>query len=153
MTRITFVTYRCMHAVSYLLSSSVILWPGSTQVFIIMELENVTPSEIIFKEEHLNYIPLNTPSSFLPPSEIKHALRKWYVGAQRSLGETCNSCSLTSTTAEAPRILRAQDREVDIHILESKAYRRLKQRGLCDLGTVPHFFGTLPKFDPGQCLP
>lgn len=38
-----------------------------------------------------------------------------------------------------PEYYEPKDRELDIHILESKAYRRLKQQGLCDLGIVPTF--------------
>ncbi|KKA19530.1 hypothetical protein T310_6487 [Rasamsonia emersonii CBS 393.64] len=41
-----------------------------------------------------------------------------------------------------------KDRELDIHVLESTAYRRLKQHGLCDRGLVPQFYGTIEKIDP-----
>ncbi|EED21986.1 conserved hypothetical protein [Talaromyces stipitatus ATCC 10500] len=52
-----------------------------------------------------------------------------------------------------PEYFKRKDRELDIHILESGAYRQLKERGLCDGGIVPRFFGTMDKFHPRQCLP
>lgn len=52
-----------------------------------------------------------------------------------------------------PKYYEPQDRELDIHILESTAYRRLKERDLCDRGVIPHFFGTMRKFDPSSCQP
>ncbi|EEH39042.2 hypothetical protein PAAG_01504 [Paracoccidioides lutzii Pb01] len=46
-----------------------------------------------------------------------------------------------------------KDRELDIHVLESTAYQRLKERGLCGRGVIPHFFGMTEKFDPQSCQP
>ncbi|KAH3208981.1 hypothetical protein KXV77_008236, partial [Aspergillus fumigatus] len=44
-------------------------------------------------------------------------------------------------------------RELDIHVLECSAYRRLKEHGLCDSGLVPNFLGSMRKFDPHLCQP
>lgn len=41
-----------------------------------------------------------------------------------------------------------KDRELDIHVLKSTAYRRLQQYGLSDRGIVPHFYGTIDNMDP-----
>ena len=38
-------------------------------------------------------------------------------------------------------------------MLETTAYTRLKDRGLCDRGIVPNFLGSMRKFDPSACLP
>ena len=38
--------------------------------------------------------------------------------------------------------------EHEIFICESTAYRRLKERGLCDKGFVPQFYGTVEKIQP-----
>lgn len=38
-------------------------------------------------------------------------------------------------------------------MLETTAYTRLKERGLCDRGIVPNFLGSMRKFDPSSCLP
>ncbi|KAL4778626.1 hypothetical protein BJX76DRAFT_342755 [Aspergillus varians] len=45
------------------------------------------------------------------------------------------------------------DRELDIHVLETTAYRRMREKGLCDRGIVPHFLGSMRKFDPSSCKP
>jgi serine/threonine protein kinase len=38
-------------------------------------------------------------------------------------------------------------------VLESTAYIRLKERGLCDRGIVPHYLGSMRKFDSSLCQP
>ena len=38
--------------------------------------------------------------------------------------------------------------EHDIFTCESTAYRRLKEKGLCDKGIVPQFFGTMEQIQP-----
>ena len=35
----------------------------------------------------------------------------------------------------------------DIHVLETTAYTRLKEQGLCERGIVPDFLGSMRKFD------
>lgn len=45
------------------------------------------------------------------------------------------------------------DRELDIHVLESRAYQRLKGHGLWDCGIVLQFYGVIEKFHPRQYLP
>ncbi|PWY67607.1 hypothetical protein BO94DRAFT_561108 [Aspergillus sclerotioniger CBS 115572] len=42
---------------------------------------------------------------------------------------------------------------LDIQVLESTAYRRLKAYGVCDRGLVPDFFGSIRKFDPAPYQP
>ncbi|PGH13238.1 hypothetical protein AJ79_03797 [Helicocarpus griseus UAMH5409] len=51
------------------------------------------------------------------------------------------------------RYYEPKDRELDIDILETTAYRRLKERGICDQGIVPQFFGTMDNFDAKLCHP
>ncbi|EDN05191.1 hypothetical protein I7I51_05790 [Histoplasma capsulatum] len=51
------------------------------------------------------------------------------------------------------RYYERTDREQDIHVLESTAYRRLKAWGLCDKRIIPRFLGTIDKFDPRACQP
>ena len=51
------------------------------------------------------------------------------------------------------RYYEPEDRELDIHVLESTAYTRLKDRGLCDRGIVPNYLGSIRKFDPSLCQP
>ncbi|KAJ5614742.1 hypothetical protein N7528_008396 [Penicillium herquei] len=46
-----------------------------------------------------------------------------------------------------------EDRELDLHIVESTAYYRLKEQGLCDRGIVPNFLGTIRNFDPSLFQP
>ncbi|KAK2762320.1 hypothetical protein FQN54_001330 [Arachnomyces sp. PD_36] len=45
------------------------------------------------------------------------------------------------------------DHRPDYHSLEAAAYRRLKERGVCDRGIVPQFYGTMDNFDPKPCHP
>ncbi|KAJ5104383.1 hypothetical protein NUU61_001730 [Penicillium alfredii] len=52
-----------------------------------------------------------------------------------------------------PEYYEPQDRELDIHVLESTAYIRLKERGLCERGIVPYYLGSMRKFDPALCQP
>lgn len=40
------------------------------------------------------------------------------------------------------------DWECNFHINESKAYKRMNEQGLCDLGFVPKFYGTIEDLDP-----
>ncbi|KAK9234784.1 hypothetical protein V1525DRAFT_33268 [Lipomyces kononenkoae] len=51
------------------------------------------------------------------------------------------------------RYYEPENRELDIHVLESTAYIRLKNRGLCDRGIVPNFLGSMRKFDVSLCQP
>ncbi|OGM48836.1 hypothetical protein ABOM_003013 [Aspergillus bombycis] len=45
------------------------------------------------------------------------------------------------------------DREVDIFKCESKAYIRLKARGLCDKGYIPDFYGLIKQINPVEWSP
>lgn len=44
-----------------------------------------------------------------------------------------------------------EDDRTDYHAIEARAYRRLKETGLCARGIVPDFYGTMNKFDPKRC--
>ncbi|KAJ5958153.1 uncharacterized protein N7479_005303 [Penicillium vulpinum] len=41
------------------------------------------------------------------------------------------------------RYYEPEDRELDIHVLETTAYTRLKEQGLCDRGIAPDFLGSI----------
>ncbi len=43
--------------------------------------------------------------------------------------------------------------EHNLFICESRAYRRLKEKGFCDKGTVPQFFGTIEQIQPDLWKP
>lgn len=43
--------------------------------------------------------------------------------------------------------------EHNIFVCESRAYRRLKDRGLCDKGFVPQFYGTIEQIQPKSWRP
>ncbi|EEH19535.1 hypothetical protein PABG_01854 [Paracoccidioides brasiliensis Pb03] len=45
------------------------------------------------------------------------------------------------------------ERETNIHICESTAYRRLMKHGLCDRGIVPRFYGTMERMDLSHYQP
>ncbi|PWY68464.1 hypothetical protein BO70DRAFT_390357 [Aspergillus heteromorphus CBS 117.55] len=47
-----------------------------------------------------------------------------------------------------PDPFASRNRENNIFVCESQAYRRLEAKGLCDRGIVPRFYGTLEKIDP-----
>lgn len=40
------------------------------------------------------------------------------------------------------------DREVNLFVCESTAYKRMEAKGLCKRGTVPHFYGTIKNIQP-----
>lgn len=42
---------------------------------------------------------------------------------------------------------------MDILVLETTAYTRLKEQGLCDGGIVPDFLDSMRKFNPTLCQP
>ncbi|KZF18839.1 hypothetical protein L228DRAFT_271739 [Xylona heveae TC161] len=44
-------------------------------------------------------------------------------------------------------------REVDNFKCESRAYSRLKAKGLCDRGDIPDFYGTIEQIDPMEWQP
>ncbi|KAB8069201.1 hypothetical protein BDV29DRAFT_183190 [Aspergillus leporis] len=97
-----------------------------------MFFENVDPSEIVFKEK-------------LFSSDYSVI----FLVILRN-----HSCVMKVHHGRGPRrFYEPKNRELDIHVLESTAYRRLKEQGLCDHGIVPHFLGTIEKFDPRQCQP
>ncbi|PLB46855.1 hypothetical protein P170DRAFT_511529 [Aspergillus steynii IBT 23096] len=87
-----------------------------------MELYDICPSELVFKE---TVHTLSTQLFFL----------LWFAAiVHRGRGPR--------------RYYEPEDRELDIHVLESTAYRRLKDRGLCDSGIVPNFLGAIRNLDP-----
>ncbi|OAX81628.1 hypothetical protein ACJ72_04027 [Emergomyces africanus] len=47
----------------------------------------------------------------------------------------------------------SRDRETNIHICESAAYRRLMEHGLGDRGIVPQFYGTIEQMDLSRYQP
>ncbi|OJD13344.1 hypothetical protein AJ78_06202 [Emergomyces pasteurianus Ep9510] len=97
-----------------------------------MELNDVRPAEVTFKEKLF-------ASKF---SEI-------FLIVVRG-----QECVMKVHHGRGPRrYYEPADRELDIHVLESTAYRRLFERGICEKGIVPRFFGTIDKFDPGPCQP
>ncbi|KAE8150633.1 hypothetical protein BDV25DRAFT_129396 [Aspergillus avenaceus] len=97
-----------------------------------MTFENVVPMEIVFEKE-------------LYSCEFSVI----FLILLRS-----QTCIMKVHRGRGPRkYYEPEDRELDIHVLEATAYRRLKEQGLCDRGIVPQFLGTLEKFDPRQCRP
>ncbi|PKY02229.1 hypothetical protein P168DRAFT_329187 [Aspergillus campestris IBT 28561] len=96
-----------------------------------MQLDDVDPRNIIFKRE-------------LSTSEFSTI---FLVTARNQ------TCVMKVHRGRGPRRYYEPDRELDNHVLESTAYRRLKDQGLCDRGIVPDFLGSLRKFDPKICSP
>ncbi|KAJ5083950.1 hypothetical protein NUU61_008529 [Penicillium alfredii] len=97
-----------------------------------MELENIHPTEIVFKERLFKSRHSNI---FLVTVRDLTCVMKVHHGRG------------------SPKYYEPLDRELDIHILESTAYMRLKERGLCEKGIVPYFLGSIRKFDPSLCQP
>ncbi|WEW58199.1 hypothetical protein PRK78_003667 [Emydomyces testavorans] len=100
-----------------------------------MELDDVRPAEVVFKEK---LFASEFSEIFLTVVRGQQCVMKVGEGPHHGRG---------------PRRYYEPDRELDIHILESTAYRRLKERGICEQGIVPRFFGTMDKFDPKPCQP
>ncbi|KZF26557.1 hypothetical protein L228DRAFT_264938 [Xylona heveae TC161] len=97
-----------------------------------MDLDNVQPHEIVFTDHLFN-------SEF---SEI-------FIVVVRN-----QTCVMKVHHGRGPRqYYEPKDRELDIHVLEATAYRRLNEQGLCDRGIVPRFFGSMNKFDPKKLQP
>ncbi|KKZ65631.1 hypothetical protein EMCG_08538 [[Emmonsia] crescens] len=97
-----------------------------------MGLDGVGPAEVIFKDK-------------LFASEFSVIFLVVVRGQQ---------CVMKVHHGRGPRrYYEPKDRELDIHILETTAYRRLKERGVCEQGIVPQFLGTMDKFDPMPCQP
>jgi hypothetical protein len=44
-------------------------------------------------------------------------------------------------------------REIDVFKCESRAYSRLKARGVCQRGSVPDFYGVIEQIDPADWQP
>ncbi|OJD26949.1 hypothetical protein ACJ73_01672 [Blastomyces percursus] len=97
-----------------------------------MELDDVSPDEIHFKKE---LFASDCSVIFLVVVRGQQCVMKVHHGRG------------------PPLPYERKDRELDIHVLESTAYRRLKARGVCDKGIVPQFLGTMDKFDPKLCQP
>lgn len=49
-----------------------------------------------------------------------------------------------------PSTLDSPYRDVSLFIRESKAYRRLKDRGSCGQEVIPNFYGTITKIQPAK---
>ncbi|KAJ9243486.1 hypothetical protein DTO280E4_5601 [Paecilomyces variotii] len=97
-----------------------------------MELHNVTPSEVSFGK--------------------KLFVSKFSAIFLVTVRKT--KCVMKVHHGRGPRrYYEPEDRELDIHILETTAYTRLKDHGLCDRGIVPRFLGSMEKFDPSFCQP
>ncbi|KAJ5692811.1 hypothetical protein N7462_002234 [Penicillium macrosclerotiorum] len=62
-------------------------------------------------------------------------------------------CVMKVHRGRGPRQYYEREGELDIHIHETKAYARLKERGICDRGIVPQYLGSISKFDPSKCQP
>ncbi|KAI9924689.1 hypothetical protein ASPWEDRAFT_172348 [Aspergillus wentii DTO 134E9] len=93
-----------------------------------MEMDNIKPAEIIFKEK--------------------------LYSSQHSIIFLVTIRNITQHHGRGPRLYyESANRELDIHIVEATAYHRLKQFGLCDRGIVPNFLGTMRKFNPSLCRP
>ncbi|KAL2004521.1 hypothetical protein VTN00DRAFT_3406 [Thermoascus crustaceus] len=90
------------------------------------EFIDIKPSTIIFKEK------LSSPKH----SEI-------FLVSIR--GRTCVVKVRHDT---GPNPWANPDREHNIFVCESRAYRRLKAHGLCDRSIVPQFYGIIEKIDP-----
>ncbi|PGH01023.1 hypothetical protein GX51_05459 [Blastomyces parvus] len=109
-----------------------------------MELDNVTPDEIDIGEqlfasefsEVFLIVVRGQPVHYESEKTINQLIFKWQHHGQGP-----------------PLPYDPQDRELNIHALESTAYRRLKARGVCDKGIVPQFLGTMDKFDVKLCQP
>ncbi|OJD10518.1 hypothetical protein AJ78_08492, partial [Emergomyces pasteurianus Ep9510] len=97
-----------------------------------MELDDVSPGDIEFKEQ---LFVSDCSVIFLVVVRGQQCVMKVHHGRG------------------PPLPYERKDRELDIHVLESTAYRRLKARGVFDKGVVPQFLGTMDKFDPKLCQP
>ncbi|RAK99288.1 uncharacterized protein BO80DRAFT_494873 [Aspergillus ibericus CBS 121593] len=96
-----------------------------------MELTQVTPAEILFKEK-------------LSMSEFSAI---FLVVVREQL------CVMKVHHGRGPReYYEPVNRELDIHVREYTAYCRLKNKGLCGC-VVPNLLGRLRKFDPKLCRP
>ncbi|KAJ5577938.1 uncharacterized protein N7459_006902 [Penicillium hispanicum] len=97
-----------------------------------MELENVKPTEVVF-------------------------LKKLFASAFSVVflvNVRDQQCIMKVHHGRGPRrYYEPANRELDLHVLESTAYNRLKEQGLCDSGVVPNFLGSIRKFDPSPCQP
>lgn len=115
-----------------------------------VEFKDVTESEIIFKKQlaKREYCVV-----FLVIIRDKICVMK-VVGA-RSSG-LCYRCTLTlpQHRGHGPKLpYEPRDRELNIYICESTAYRRLTQTGVCARGITPQFYGTIENIDPTLCNP
>ncbi|ODH45572.1 hypothetical protein GX48_08351 [Paracoccidioides brasiliensis] len=119
-----------------------------------MELNNIKPSEIVFKAKlfasDYSVIFLVIVHGQICVMKVHHGRgpRRYYEPKDREL-------DIHVLESAAYRRLRDRGlyRELDIHVLESAAYRRLRDRGLCERGVIPRFLGTMEKFDPKPCQP
>ncbi|OJJ50297.1 hypothetical protein ASPZODRAFT_58423 [Penicilliopsis zonata CBS 506.65] len=57
-------------------------------------------------------------------------------------------CVMKVYRDRGPCEFASPDREVDLFTKESTAYQRLKEKGLCQRGVIPDFYGTITKIQP-----
>ena len=114
-----------------------------------MGFENVVPTEIFFK----NKIHVSKYTAIFLVIVRGHTCVMKVVSLMARTQLTSLLIYLRHHGRGPRRYYEPKDRELDIHVLECSAYRRLKEHGLCDSGLVPNFLGSMQKFDPYLCQP
>lgn len=116
-----------------------------------MELRDISPGEIDFEEQLFTS---DCSVIFLVVVRGQQCVMKVVSQCHQSERTTNRLILKWQHHGRGPPLpYERKDRELDIHVLESTAYRRLKARGVCDKGIVPQFLGTMDKFDPKLCQP
>jgi serine/threonine protein kinase len=115
-----------------------------------MSFENVVPTEILFKSKlHAS----KYAAIFLVVVRGHKCVMK-VVSLLDGAYQLTSLLKYLQHHGRGPRrYYEPEGRELDIHVLECSAYRRLKEHGLCDSGLVPNFLGSMRKFDPHLCQP
>ncbi|EDP47895.1 hypothetical protein AFUB_097460 [Aspergillus fumigatus A1163] len=115
-----------------------------------MSFENVVPTEILFKGKlHAS----KYAAIFLVVVRGHKCVMK-VVSLLDGAYQLTSLLKYLQHHGRGPRrYYEPEGRELDIHVLECSAYRRLKEHGLCDSGLVPNFLGSMRKFDPHLCQP
>ncbi|EGC44296.1 conserved hypothetical protein [Histoplasma capsulatum var. duboisii H88] len=91
-----------------------------------MEITGVEPHEVIFRE-------------VLKRSEFSVV----FLVVIRD-----TTCVMKVYHDHGPLIVTSRYRETNIHTCEVSAYRRLKEKGLCQQGLVPQFYGCIERLQP-----
>lgn len=115
-----------------------------------MSFENVVPTEILFKGKlHAS----KYAAIFLVVVRGHKCVMK-VVSLLDGAYQLTSLLKYLQHHGRGPRrYYEPEGRELDIHVLECSAYRRLKEHGLCDSGLVPNFLESMRKFDPHLCQP